>query len=160
YHAGFAAPQIAAAASYPLGPTSQLYLIPTDLSFELPRVKPFGAFRGVPRIGLAEVKPHAADVDEDGVTHSLVANPLVTQIVNATSQAQWFQDVKDLSGENTVVVGGVTRTIMTRYSYVMFPPAGPTANAYASEYILEKGANWGYTGVREAYTPADSGCTQ
>jgi hypothetical protein len=157
---GIAAPPVADVGSYPLGPASALYLIPSDMTFELPRVKPYGGFRGVPRSSLPETKPHAADVDEDGPSHNLVANPLVTQIVNATSQAQWFQDVKDMSGENTVVVGGVTRTIMTRWSNVMFPPGGPTANAYASEYILEKGANWGYTGVREPYTSTDSGCSQ
>jgi len=157
---GFATPPLAGAALHELTAASTLYLVPAAQSFELPRVKPFGGFRGVPRAPLPESVPHAKDVDEDGAAHSLVANPLVTQIVNATSQAQWFQDVKDMSGENSVVIGGVSRTITTRWSNVMFPPAGPTANAYASEYILEKGANWGYTGVREPYTSTDSGCTQ
>ena len=154
---GFAAPLVPEAATYTLGPTSALYLLPPDRSFELPRARPFGGFRGVPRIGLPESKPHAADLDENGYAHALTANPLVTQIVNATSQALWFQDVKDLSGENTVVVGGITRTINTRWSFAMFPPA---SNAYASEYILEKGAGWGYTGVRDSYTSTDSGCSQ
>ena len=35
----------------------------------------------------------------------------------------------------------------------MFPT--PAANAYATEYLLEKAAGWGYTGVRESYTSAN-----
>jgi len=59
---GFAAPLVPEAATYTLGPTSALYLLPPDRSFELPRARPFGGFRGVPRIGLPESKPHAADI--------------------------------------------------------------------------------------------------
>ena len=83
-------------------------------------------------------------------------NPLVAAIVDATSQAAWFQYVKDLSGENSVVVGGRSRTISTRYSDAMFPT--PQDNAHATEYLLEKAAGWGYRGVRETYTNAESGC--
>jgi len=160
HNEGFAAPSVADAPGYALTSTSTLYLVPSDQSFELPRVKPFGGFRGVPRAGLPEIKPHAADVDADMPVQGFAANPLVTQIVNATSQALWFQDVRDMSGDSTVTIAGVPRTIATRWSNVMFPPGGPAANALASEYILEKAANWGYTGVREPYTTADSGCSQ
>ena len=55
-----------------------------------------------------------------------VVNPLVTQIVNGTSQSNWFQYVKDLSGENPTLVGGVMRTINSRYSDAMFPTPRPT----------------------------------
>ena len=53
-----------------------------------------------------------------------------------------------------VTLGGTTYTISTRYSFAMYPT--PALNAYASEYLLDKGAGWGYTGVRETYSPTQS----
>jgi hypothetical protein len=152
---GIVAPSNDGATIQALAPTVDLYLYPAGMAVSHPYVKSRAQFMGVPRIPLGRVVPHAADLAPQPLAPDVV-NPLVTQIVNATSQANWFQDVKDLSGENTVLVGGVNRTINTRWSMAMFPT--PAANAYASEYLLEKGAGWGYTGVRESYTAANSGC--
>jgi hypothetical protein len=146
------------ARAFALSPTADLYLLPPDASVEIPRVKPLAGFRGVPRIALPPVVAHDADKGAAASPSSFTANPLVTQLLASTSQAMWFQDVKDLSGENTVVVGGNTTTILTRYSFSMYPT--PASNALASEYLLEKAAGWGYTtGVRETYTSAQSGCS-
>src|SRR5207247_2284361 len=68
-----------------------------------------------------------------------------------------YKDVRDRSGDSTVIIGGSSFTISTRYSRSMFPT--PAANAMASEYILDKASGWGYTGVRETYTSTNSGCT-
>ena len=153
---GYAGPSIPGIEPHHLTATSDLYLVVPDLSFQFPRVRPLAGFRGIPRIALPPLETAPADLEAEPDT-SLAVNPYVTQIVNATSQANWFQDVKDLSGENTVVIGGQTRTILTRWSNAMYPT--PTANAYASEYLLEKAAGWGYTGQRETYTSVQSGCS-
>jgi hypothetical protein len=152
---GLVAPSNEGATIQALDPTIDLYLYPAGMKVTHPYVKSRAQFMGVPRIPLAPLVPHAADLAPQALAPTVV-NPLVTQIVNGTSQANWFQYVKDLSGENSVLVGGVNRTINSRWSMAMFPT--PLANAYASEYLLEKGAGWGYTGVRESYTAANSGC--
>ena len=145
-----------------IGASEELWIFPATEPVELPRVRPMGAFRGIPRLPLPPLQSHRADraagAGANGTTAAAgtdAANPLVQQIVDATSQAQWFQDVKDLSGENPVVVNGQTVTISTRYSDAMFPPQ---SNAQATEYLLDRAAGWGYTGVRESYTSAESGC--
>src|SRR4029078_8530566 len=135
--------------------SATLYLIGTEQSFDLPHVRPHGGFRGIPRVALPLFPIHEADAPLVPPSPMSV-NPFVTQIVNATSQANWFGYVKDLSGENVVVIGDDFTTIRTRYSDAMFPTTA--SNALASEYILEKGASWGYTGVREPYAASDSGC--
>lgn len=152
---GFVMPQPTGAQVFALSPTADLYVYPPDQSFEIRHRKPYAAFHAVPRIALPPIKLHDADLAE--TTPSFTVNPLVTQLVNDTSKPMWFQDVKDLSGENPVIIGGVSRTIMTRYSAAMYPT--PANNALASEYLLEKAAGWGYTGTRETYTSTDSGCS-
>ncbi len=154
---GMIAPPSTGATIFALSPATDLYVYSSGIPVTHPFVKPNGAFMGIPRIPLAPARLHDADVAAAmAVRTPTTVNPLVTQIVNATSQANWFQDVKDLSGENSVLVSGVMRTISTRFSGSMFPT--PASNAYASEYLLEKGAGWGYTGVRESYTRTNSGC--
>jgi hypothetical protein len=150
------APQLAGVASYPLSPETDLFVFPADRSVVLPRVKPHAGFMAVARVPLPVIAPHPADLAGPEASAPSTINPLVQQIVDATSQALWFQDVKDLSGENPVTIDGVERTIRTRYSDAMFPT--PQSNAYATEYLLDKAEGWGYAGVREPYTAADSGC--
>jgi len=151
------APSRNGAAVHHLSASVDLFLFPAEQPVNLPPVKPYGAFAAVPRRSLPAVVPH--DADRDPAPQRITAvNPLVSQIVNATSQASWFQDVKDLSGENPVTIGGTSYTIRTRYADAMFPV--PAANAYATEYLLDRAAAWGYTGVRESFTSAQSGCSQ
>lgn len=152
---GMVAPSNEGATIHALNREIDLYLYPAGMRVDHPYVKLRATFMGIPRIPIGPVVPHAADLAPAALTPSVV-NPLVTEIVNGTSQANWFQYVKDLSGENPVLVGGVFRTISTRYSNAMFPT--PAVNAYATEYLLEKGEAWGYSGVRETYTNANSGC--
>jgi hypothetical protein len=149
------APFISDASAYRLSPTADLYLFSAGLRVELPRIAPPSGFLAVPRKSLAPVVPHPADSASSSVRADAVTNPLVSQIVSATNQSGWFQFVKDLSGENPVTIGEATYTISTRFSDAMFPPAD---NARASEYILDRAAGWGYAGVRETFTSADSGC--
>ena len=152
---GIVAPSNDGATIYALSREIDLYLYPAGKPVSHPFVKTRAAFMGIPRIPIGPVVPHAADLASATLAPSVV-NPLVTQIVNGTIQANWFQYVKDLSGENPVLVSGAFRTISTRYSNAMFPT--PANNAYATEYLLEKGSGWFYTGVRESYTAANSGC--
>jgi hypothetical protein len=152
---GFVAPPVANATIDRLSDEIDLYLFPAGSKVELPRVKPYGAFQGVPRIPLPPRVTHPADLAASPQAPS-AANPLVTQILAATNQPSWFQFVRDLSGDSPVFVAGQTRTITTRYSDAMFPT--PLANAYATEYLEERGAQWGYSSKRETYTSTDSGC--
>jgi len=97
----------------------------------------------------------------------LASIPLVQQIVDATSQASWFQDVRDLSGDSDVTIPGFCTNcrIRTRASNYMFPlnnTGTPLGNPFASEYLEMKAAGWGFTApnaARESYTSANSGCT-
>lgn len=156
---GFAAPAAAGATIYTLTPEVDLYLFPATAKVELPRVKPYAGFQAIPRMPLPPRQPHPADLAPQASGPGTDApNPLVAQILAATSQAGWFQFVKDLSGENTVTIGGQTWTISTRYTDSMFPT--PAANAHATEYLEDRGASWGYTSHRESYTSAESGCSQ
>jgi hypothetical protein len=152
---GFAAPPIDGGTIHQLTDEIDLYLFPAGAKIDLPRVKPYAAFQAVPRIPLPPRLPHPADLQAAPAAPA-AANPLVSSILASTNQPSWFQFVRDLSGDNPVVVGGVTRTITTRYSDAMFPT--PLANAYATEYLEERGAGWGYTSHRETYTATDSGC--
>ncbi len=153
---GFVSPPIAGATFHALSPEADLVLIPSGAPAVLPRVKPNGAFQGVPRLPLPPKVTHPADLAPPAPGGAKTPNPLVGQILAATSQTSWFQFVKDLSGENTVDIGGQTWTISTRYSDSMFPT--PADNAHATEYLEDRGAGWGYTSHRETYTSAESGC--
>ncbi len=145
-----------------------LYLFPLEgIRIELPGAKFHGKFTGVPRRALPEIHPHTADLAAPSKPQ--VANPLVQTIVNATSQASWFQFVREVSGDLAVDVPGTAPActvagncrIMTRESDNMFPPNG-NGLAFATEYLLNKGAGWGFTGanaIRESYTATDSGCS-
>ena len=153
---GFVPPQTSGASIYRLTPEIDLYLFPAGTRVELPRVKPYAGFQAIPRVPLPPRVTHPADLAAATPLAPAAFNPLVAQILAATSQPSWFQMVKDLSGENPVVIGGQTFTILTRYSDAMFPT--PAANAHATEYLEDKGAQWGYTSHRESYTSALSGC--
>ncbi len=155
---GFDAPPAGGATIYALTSEIDLYLFPAATKVELPRVKPYAGFQAIPRVALPLRETHAADLAPTSTLAPNAVNPLVAQILAATSQPSWFQMVKDLSGENPVVIGGQTFTISTRYSDAMFPT--PAANAHATEYLEDKGAQWGYTSHRESYTSALSGCFQ
>ena len=88
------------------------------------------------------------------------------KIVDATRQESWFQDVRDLSGDSDVTIPGFCTDcrIRTRASDFMFPlnnTGDPQGNPFATEYLENKGAGWGFTGpnaVRESYTSDLSGC--
>ena len=153
---GFEPPAATGARIYTLTPEIDLYLFPAGSKVELPRVKPYAGFQGVPRVPLPPRVTHAADLAAKAPNAPSAFNPLVAQILASTNQPSWFQFVRDLSGDNPVVIGGETWTITTRYSDAMFPT--PLANAHATEYLEDRGAQWGYTGHRETYTSLDSGC--
>jgi len=134
---------------------------------DLPRLKFHGLFHGVPRVALPPVRVHPADAAAAVAPRLALALPLVQQIVDATSQASWFQDVRDLSGDSDVTIPGFCTAcrIRTRASNYMFPlnnTGNPLGNPFASEYLEMKAAGWGFTApnaVRESYTSANSGCT-
>jgi hypothetical protein len=147
---------------------AMLYLIPAGVEMDLPRLKFHGLFHGVPRVALPPVRVHPADLTAVAEHRaSLTQIALVQQIVDATSQASWFQDVRDLSGDSDVTIPGFCTNcrIRTRASNYMFPLnniGSPLGNPFASEYLENKAAGWGFTApnaARESYTSANSGCT-
>ena len=168
----FAPPVLPGIPRFEINRRAMLYLLPAGLTMELPRLKLHALFHGVPRIALTPARPHPADAD---VAANLAeARPintaplaLVQQIVDATSQASWFQDVRDLSGDSDVTIPGFCTAcrIRTRASNYMFPlhnTGTPLGNPFASEYLEMKAAGWGFTApnaARESYTSANSGCT-
>jgi Big-like domain-containing protein/peptidase M28-like protein len=78
-----------------------------------------------------------------------------------------FQDVRDLSGDSDVTIPGFCTAcrIRTRANNYMFPPnntGNPLGNPFASEYLENKAAGWGFVApnaMRQSYTSANSGCT-
>jgi hypothetical protein len=148
-----------------------LYLLPADFRGPLPRLKLHALFHGVPRIELPPIQAHAADTKHAQPArsnHELLAPiSLVQQIVDATSQASWFQFVREISGDADVTIPGFCTNcrIRTRASNYMFPPNNtgtPLGNPFATEYLENKAAGWGFTGPnsqRESYTSTNSGCT-
>jgi peptidase M28-like protein/Big-like domain-containing protein len=164
----FTPPELPGAVRFRINDGAMLYLLPAGEERELPRLKLHALFHGVPRIALPAVERHPADADIGlGRSSQALAQPLVQQIVNGTSQASWFQFVRDLSGDADVTVPGFCTNcrIRTRASNYMFPlnnTGNPPGNPYASEYLEMKAAGWGFGGAnsaRESYTSANSGCT-
>ncbi|HEY4565179.1 MAG TPA: M28 family peptidase, partial [Thermoanaerobaculia bacterium] len=157
-------PVLAGVSRFRIDDRTMLYLIPAGAKTSLPRVKLRALFHGVPRVALPPVRVHPAD--QEAPKAASTSNPLVKRIVQATSQENWFQYVRDLSGDSDVTIPGYCDgcRIRTRASDYMFPPknAGdPPGNPFATEYLEDKGAGWGFSGpnaVRESYTSADSGC--
>jgi Bacterial Ig-like domain (group 3)/Peptidase family M28 len=161
----FRPPVLAGLRRFRIDDRAMLYLIPAGLEMELPALKLHGLFHGVPRVALPPVRVHPADAA--GQVAPLAPLPLVQQIVDATSQANWFQDVRDLSGDSDVTIPGFCTAcrIRTRANNYMFPPnntGNPLGNPFASEYLENKAAGWGFVSpnaARQSYTSANSGCT-
>ncbi|HEY3568419.1 MAG TPA: M28 family peptidase [Thermoanaerobaculia bacterium] len=161
----FDPPALAGAPRFRIDDQTMLYLLPSGVEMSLPRLKLHALFHGVPRVALSPVRVHPAD--QAGPKAASASNPLVKKIVQATSQENWFQYVRDLSGDSDVTIPGYCDgcRIRTRASNYMFPPKNtgdPLGNPFASEYLEDKAAGWGFTGpnaVRESYTSAESGCT-
>jgi len=161
----FTPPDLKGLIRFQISESAMFYLIPAGLKMDLPRVKFHALFHGVPRVALSAVRVHPADAE--GAQASLAPIGLVQQIVDATSQASWFQFVRDLSGDSDVTIPGFCTNcrIRTRASNYMFPPnntGSPLGNPFATEYLENKAAGWGFVGpnaARESYTSANSGCT-
>ncbi len=165
----FTPPVLRGLVRFEINPRAMLYLLPAGLQMELPGLKMHALFHGVPRVALPPVRVHPADAALAAAAPPalLTAQPLVQQIVDATSQASWFQFVRDLSGDSDVTIPGFCTAcrIRTRASNYMFPlnnTGTPLGNPFASEYLEMKAAGWGFTApnaARESYTSANSGCT-
>jgi hypothetical protein len=161
----FTPPVLAGLRRFKINDRAMLYLVPAGVEMSLAGRKLHALFHGVPRVALPPVRVHPADLEAPKAL--LTAQPLVQQIVDATSQASWFQFVRDLSGDSDVTIPGFCTAcrIRTRASNYMFPPnntGSPLGNPFASEYLEMKAAGWGFTApnaARESYTSANSGCT-
>ncbi|HWU86169.1 MAG TPA: M20/M25/M40 family metallo-hydrolase [Kofleriaceae bacterium] len=167
YDRFFTPPDLPETIRAPINDHAMLYLLPAGLEMRLPRLKLHGLFHGVPRVALPPIALHPADVARAAGAAPLAPIGLVQQIVNSTSQASWFQFVRDLSGDSDVTIPGFCTNcrIRTRASDYMFPlnnTGNPLGNPFATEYLENKASGWGFTGsnsTRESYTSANSGCT-
>src|ERR1700724_122778 len=90
----FRPPVLAGLRRFRINDRAMLYLIPAGLEMELPGLKLHALFHGVPRVALPPVRVHPADAAGQGAPPAPL--PLGQQSVDATSQANWFQDVRDL----------------------------------------------------------------
>src|SRR4051812_2668885 len=104
YDRYFTPPVIPGAPRFPINDRTMLYLIPAGLQIDLPRLKLHALFHGIPRVALPPLRGHPADAASAQM--SLAPIGLVQQIVDATSQASWFQFVRDLSGDSDVTIPG------------------------------------------------------
>jgi Peptidase family M28/Viral BACON domain len=167
YDRFFTPPELPDSTHTPINDHAMLYLLPAGLQMELPRLKFHGLFHGVPRVALEPIAAPTTDVARKTGTAPQAPIGLVQQIVNSTSQASWFQFVRDLSGDSDVTIPGFCTAcrIRTRASNFMFPlnnTGTPLGNPFATEYLEAKAASFGFTGpnaARESYTSANSGCT-
>src|SRR5436305_12504593 len=94
----FNPPVLAGVPRFQIDDQTMLYLIPAGVEMSLPRVKLRALAHGVPRIALPPVRVHPAD--KVARPAPAAPNKLVRQIVDATRQDEWFQDVRDLSGDS------------------------------------------------------------
>jgi hypothetical protein len=160
----FTPPALAGVPRFRIDDQAMLYLLPAGVEMSLPRLKLRVLAHGVPRVALPPARVHPAD--KAARPRPSAPNPLVRKIVDATRQESWFQYVRDLSGDSDVTIPGYCDgcRIRTRASDYMFPPnntGNPLGNPFATEYLEDKGAGWGFTGsnaLRESYTSAESGC--
>jgi hypothetical protein len=94
---GFASPPIAGAAFHPLSPEADLVLIPSGAPAVLPRVKPNGAFQGVPRLPLPPKVTHPAVKDFHRLPRQMHVHLLVHQCVrHAVVLALHFDVIVDV----------------------------------------------------------------
>jgi hypothetical protein len=166
-----APPAMSGVTHFQINERAELYLLPEGMRTALPRLKLHAQFHGVPRVALPPLRAHAADTAASAAGAAQLAtfapSTLVQQILNSTSQASWFQFVRDLSGDADVTIPGFCTNcrIRTRASNYMFPPnntGNPLGNPFATEYLENKALGWGFSGpnaARESYTSANSGCT-
>ena len=125
----------------------------------------------MPRVALPPVRVHPADAAEPPTPRPRCAASapiaLVQQIVDATSQASWFQYVRDLSGDSDVTIPGYCTAAAsapappTTCFRPTTPATRPAIRSPPSTWRTRPraGASPAPNAVRESYTSADSGCT-
>ncbi len=81
-------------------------------------------------------------------------NPIVAEILTEITQLSWTNWIRDLSGENTVLIDGQETIIKTRYSFAMFENA-PNAQAYGyiKQELIDMGYQIGSTLSEHIYRP-------
>lgn len=79
------------------------------------------------------------------VPYDCSEKPIITGLLARTSQPQWLDWIEKLSGVESVTVGGVPRTIATRFSSSLFNGA---ANGKAYDFALQQAQTWRYQGAR------------
>jgi Peptidase family M28 len=63
------------------------------------------------------------------------------ELLNATTSPRYFDWIRQLSGATPVQIDGITSTIQTRYSPLLFDG---TSNARAYDFVLEQVQDWHY----------------
>jgi leucyl aminopeptidase len=97
-------------------------------------------------------KPRGWERRAPAVVYDCGYEPLIDDLLQATSQPRWLDWIEKLSGAEPVTVDGTDYTIETRYSSPMFSGAA-TAKAY--DFALQQVQSWHYGPTRieeHAYT--------
>lgn len=68
-------------------------------------------------------------------------SPFTESVLSQVSQSSWAKWIRDISGENPVLIGGQSWEIFTRYSPALF---NNNTRAYAYSYITQELENMGY----------------
>jgi len=79
------------------------------------------------------------------VAFDCAQDPLVQDLVDQTSTAQWLDWIEKLSGEEPITVAGAESSILTRDSSAMFSGSS-IARAY--DFALQQARSWGFEGAR------------
>jgi leucyl aminopeptidase len=88
------------------------------------------------------------------VAYDCTSKPLITGLLDKTSQSQWLDWIEKLSGVETVNIGGTTYTIATRFTTTMFSGA---ANAKGFELVKQQAQAWGFSGANYEEDPFATG---
>jgi len=91
-----------------------------------------------------EIRNLPLDKPPEGPSQPMVYNSLVDSLIGEVSTDSIIDRLEKLSGEETVVVGGQTVTIDTRYS-------GSSDNELAAQFIYETLENYGYDAEYHAF---------
>ena len=91
---------------------------------------------------------------EQLVAYDCTSKPLISGVLDKTSQTQWLDWIEKLSGVDTVDIGGTTYTIATRFTVTMFSGA---SNAKGFDFVKQQAQAWGFTGANYEEDPFTTG---
>jgi leucyl aminopeptidase len=88
------------------------------------------------------------------VAYDCTSKPLISGLLDKTTQPQWMDWIEKLSGVDPVIIGGTSYTIATRFTATMFSGA-PQAKGF--EFVKQQAQAWGFAGANYEEDPFTTG---